>query len=66
MTMPGKRLRGSPTGFSVSLATLKVKFCRKLAKNKNSLFLARTSPGQTLLPAPKESNLELKNNIFDK
>ena len=56
--MPGKRLRGSPTGFSFSFATLKVKFCRKLAKNKNNLFLARTSPGQTRTPAPKGSNLD--------
>ena len=56
--MPGKRLRGSPIGLSFSLLAIKVKFCRKLAKNKNSLFLARTSPGQTLLPAPKGSNLE--------
>ena len=58
MTSPGKRFRGSASGFSFSFSTLKVKLCTKLEKNKNSLFLARTSPGQTRTPAPKGSNLE--------
>ena len=59
MTSPGKRFRGSAVGLFFSFSTLKVKLCRKLVKNKNNLFLASTSPGQTLNPAPKGNNLNM-------
>ena len=56
MTIPGVRNLGSVTGFSS--VGRKVKFCIIEAKNSDIRFRARTSPGQTRLPAPNGSNLQ--------
>ena len=45
------RLGSSPANFTV-------KFCRILAKKRNILDLANTSPGQPLLPDPKPRKLQ--------
>ena len=59
--MPNLYDRGSCLGASLPSEGKNLNFCKRQVTKRKMRFLARTSPGQTLLPAPNNRTLKENN-----